>query len=181
MVDAGFDWVFVGIETPSIESLKETHKLQNTKRSLIESVHAIQNAGLLVYGGFIIGFDSDSEDIFDRQIEFITDAAIPVAMVGLLGALPGTPLFARLQDAGRLKGETFAGDNQCGYTNIVTILPQRTLSWRDIGESSRRIYTSGRSSLEHAAVICSPCLSLPSLTWASSPVHPTLQAQQYRQ
>ena len=78
----GSIWVSVGIETPSDESLKETQKLQNTKRSLIGSVHEIQNAGLLVYGGFIIGFDSDTEDIFDRQIEFITEAAIPVAMVG---------------------------------------------------------------------------------------------------
>ena len=141
MVNAGFDWVFVGIETPSVESLRETHKFQNTRRSLVESVHEIQNAGLLVYGGFIIGFDSDTENIFDRQIEFITEAAIPVAMVGLLGALPGTPLYRRLREEGRLKGETFAGDNQCGYTNIVTILPQRTLleGYRRIIE---KIYTS---------------------------------------
>ena len=140
MVEAGFDWVFVGIETPSVESLKETHKLQNTRRSLVESVHEIQNAGMLVYGGFIIGFDSDREDIFDRQVEFITEAAIPVAMVGLLGALPGTPLYQRLRDAGRLKGETFAGDNQCGYTNIETVLPERVLveGYRRILE---RIYT----------------------------------------
>ena len=95
---------------------------------------------MLVYGGFIIGFDSDREDIFDRQVEFITEAAIPVAMVGLLGALPGTPLYQRLRDAGRLKGETFAGDNQCGYTNIETVLPERVLveGYRRILE---RIYT----------------------------------------
>ena len=73
------------------ESLKETMKYQNTKRSLLDSVKLIQNTGLLVYGGFIIGFDNDTEDIFDRQIEFITQAAIPNAMVGLLVALPGTP------------------------------------------------------------------------------------------
>jgi radical SAM superfamily enzyme YgiQ (UPF0313 family) len=142
MVDAGFDWVFVGIETPSEEALKETQKYQNTRRSLVASVHAIQNAGLLVYGGFIIGFDSDTEDIFDRQIEFITEAAIPYAMVGLLGALPGTPLYSRLREAGRLKDETFAGDNQCGYTNIVTTLPRQKLleGYRRIIES---IYTTG--------------------------------------
>src|SRR3982750_2008437 len=87
-----------------------SQKFQNTKRSLIGSVRAIQNSGLLVYGGFIIGFDSDTDDIFDRQIEFINDAAIPYAMVGLLGALPGTPLYIRLEEEGRLKGSTFAGD-----------------------------------------------------------------------
>jgi hypothetical protein len=93
----------------------------------------LASRGLPEGGG--VGFE-----IFDRQIEFITDAAIPVAMVGLLGALPGTPLYQRLQAAGRLKGETFAGDNQCGYTNIETMLSQRVLveGYRRILE---RLYT----------------------------------------
>ncbi|HYY15786.1 MAG TPA: radical SAM protein, partial [Gammaproteobacteria bacterium] len=128
MVDGNFRWVFVGIETPSMESLNETMKYQNTKRSLLASVKVIQNAGLLVYGGFIIGFDNDTEDIFDRQIEFITQAAIPNAMVGLLVALPGTPLYKRMQETGRLKPDDYEGtSDQCGYTNIVTLLPARTL------------------------------------------------------
>jgi radical SAM superfamily enzyme YgiQ (UPF0313 family) len=128
MVDGNFKWVFLGIETPSMESLKETLKYQNMKRSLLDSVKAIQHAGLLVYGGFIIGFDNDTEDIFNRQIEFITQAAIPNAMVGLLVALPGTPLYKRLQETGRLKPDEYAGtSDQCGYTNIVTILPSRKL------------------------------------------------------
>jgi radical SAM superfamily enzyme YgiQ (UPF0313 family) len=128
MVDCQFRWVFVGIETPSLESLTETMKYQNTKRSLLESVKMIQNAGLLVYGGFIIGFDHDTEDIFDRQIEFITQAAIPNAMVGLLVALPGTPLYKRMQETGRLKPDEYEGtSDQCGYTNMVTRLPARQL------------------------------------------------------
>ena len=68
---------------------------------------AIQNAGLVVYAGFILGFDNDAPDIFDRQIEFINEAAISIAMVGLLVALPGTPLFKRMQETGRLKSARF--------------------------------------------------------------------------
>ena len=128
MVDCNFKSVFVGIETPSMESLNETMKYQNMNRSLLDSVKVIQNTGLLVHGGFIIGFDNDMEDIFDRQIEFITQAAIPNAMVGLLVALPGTPLYKRIQETGRLKPDGYGGTtDQCGYTNIVTILPARKL------------------------------------------------------
>src|SRR5262249_13748909 len=126
MVEANFRWVFLGIESPSLESLAETLKYQNMKRPLLASVEAIQSAGLSVFGGFIIGFDSDGEDIFDRQIEFIRRAAISNAMVGLLAALPGTPLYERMQQSGRLKPNRYEGD-QCGYTNIVTVLPERTL------------------------------------------------------
>lgn len=96
MVEARFIADFVGIETPSMESLKETRKFQNLRGSLVDSVKTIQRAGLMVWAGFIIGFDNDTEDIFDRQIEFITEAGIHVAMIGLLVALPGTPLFKRL-------------------------------------------------------------------------------------
>jgi radical SAM superfamily enzyme YgiQ (UPF0313 family) len=126
LVAASFHWVFVGIESPSVESLKETLKFQNTKRSLEDSVRAIQDAGLFVEGGFIVGFDSDTEDIFGRQIEFITRAAIAIASVGLLVALPGTPLFRRLREAGRLRADTFEGDGN-RHTNIVTKLPLRQL------------------------------------------------------
>jgi radical SAM superfamily enzyme YgiQ (UPF0313 family) len=124
MVAASFRWVFIGIETPSEEGLNETLKFQNTKRSLVESVRVIQNAGLFVDGGFILGFDSDTEDIFDRQIEFINQAAIAFAAVVLLVALPGTPLYRRLREAGRLKTDTIdpVGEHSA-YTNIITTLP----------------------------------------------------------
>ncbi len=102
MTDASFDRVFLGIETPAEESLKEAQKMQNTHRSLLESVRRIQSYGMEVMAGFIVGFDNDREDIFDRQVEFIQDSAIPLAMVGLLQALPGTQLYRRLQRKGRL-------------------------------------------------------------------------------
>jgi radical SAM superfamily enzyme YgiQ (UPF0313 family) len=102
MKDANFDRVFVGIETPAEDSLKEAHKTQNTHRSLLENVRSIQHYGMEVMAGFIVGFDNDPEDIFQRQVDFIRDSAIPLAMVGLLQALPGTQLYRRLLKEGRL-------------------------------------------------------------------------------
>ena len=96
MKAAGFIRVFLGIETPVEASLKEAQKLQNTRRSLLESVHHIQSYGIEVMAGFIVGFDNDPDDVFDRQVEFIDKSAIPLAMVGLLQALPGTQLYRRL-------------------------------------------------------------------------------------
>lgn len=111
MVQAGFNMVFLGIETPLIESLKETHKLQNVKKDLLMSVRTIQKKGMEVTGGFIVGFDSDPEDIFDRQIHFIQRAGIPAAMVGLLTALPNTQLFRRLKSENRLTDVFTSGNN----------------------------------------------------------------------
>jgi radical SAM superfamily enzyme YgiQ (UPF0313 family) len=102
MKDASFDRVFLGIETPAEESLKEAQKMQNTRRSLLENVRRIQRYGMEVMAGFIVGFDNDPEDIFDRQVNFIQESAIPLAMVGLLQALPGTQLYRRLQKEGRI-------------------------------------------------------------------------------
>lgn len=112
MVDAGFDMVFVGIETPDAESLKSCNKSQNLNIDLCTSIEKIQKSGIEVTGGFIVGFDNDTEDIFDRQITFIQQAGIPMAMIGILGALPGTQLFKRLEKEGRLKTDTsFSGNN----------------------------------------------------------------------
>jgi radical SAM superfamily enzyme YgiQ (UPF0313 family) len=105
MKDACFHRVFLGIETPVEASLKEAQKHQNTRRSLMESVHRIQGYGMEVMAGFIVGFDSDPEDIFDRQVEFIQESANPLAMVGLLLALPGTQLYRRLMREGRIVDE----------------------------------------------------------------------------
>lgn len=133
MVEAGFRGVFLGIETPSLEGLRETGKLQNARGSLLDSVRTIHRAGMVVHGGFIVGFDSDGEEIFDRQIDFIQNAAIPNAFVELLSAFPGTGLHARMEREGRLKQdvEDTLGD---GTTNIRTLLPERRLleGYRDV-------------------------------------------------
>jgi len=118
MVEAGFDTVFVGIETPSEEGLAECNKNQNQGRDLVESVKRLQRAGLQVQGGFIVGFDSDSPSIFQQQIDFIQKSGIVTAMVGLLQAPLGTRLYARMQKEGRLVDD-FSGDNADGSTNII--------------------------------------------------------------
>jgi radical SAM superfamily enzyme YgiQ (UPF0313 family) len=112
MVQAGFTKVFVGIETPSAEALQECHKLQNKGRDLVASVQTLQRAGLEVMGGFIVGFDSDSQDIFKRQFEFIQRSGVVTAMVGLLTALPQTRLYQRLMKEGRLETESSGNNTQ---------------------------------------------------------------------
>jgi radical SAM superfamily enzyme YgiQ (UPF0313 family) len=102
MVKSGFTSVFVGIETPNEESLAECSKFQNTNRDLIESIKKIQRAGLEVQGGFIVGFDSDPDTIFEKVISFIQESGIVTAMVGLLNAPKGTSLYHRLMNEGRL-------------------------------------------------------------------------------
>jgi radical SAM superfamily enzyme YgiQ (UPF0313 family) len=118
MVAAGFDQVFIGIETPEEASLTECNKRQNRSRDLIADVKRIQRAGLQVQGGFIVGFDNDPPMIFQRQIDFIQESGIVTAMVGLLQAVPGTKLHQRLGRQGRLLGDT-TGDNVDGTTNFI--------------------------------------------------------------
>jgi radical SAM superfamily enzyme YgiQ (UPF0313 family) len=110
MTDAGFDSVFVGIETPNADSLAECNKVQNQNRDLMASVKKMQAFGLQVSAGFIVGFDSDNRSVFDRIIGFIQDSGIAAAMVGLLNAPKGTQLYKRLKKEGRLTSE-FTGDN----------------------------------------------------------------------
>lgn len=126
MSDAGFDAVFIGIETPSEEGLVECNKTQNTKRNLVDDVKAIQRAGIQVQAGFIVGFDSDTPSIFQRQIDFIQQSGIVTAMVGMLQAPVGTRLYERMKQEGRLKGE-LSGDNVDGTTNIVPLMTLETL------------------------------------------------------
>jgi radical SAM superfamily enzyme YgiQ (UPF0313 family) len=97
MSDVNIRIVFIGIETPNEDSLRETGKLQNLRKggSIIDKVHRIQDAGLEVWSGQIVGFDHDGPDIFDRQIAFIQEARIVTSMVGMLSAIPKTPLHAR--------------------------------------------------------------------------------------
>jgi radical SAM superfamily enzyme YgiQ (UPF0313 family) len=126
MTRAGFNMVFVGIETPNEDSLAECSKKQNKGRDLVESVKRLQRAGLQVQGGFIVGFDSDPPSIFQQQIDFIQKSGIVTAMVGLLQAPPGTRLYERLRKEGRLT-EEISGDNVDGSTNIIPAMGLETL------------------------------------------------------
>jgi radical SAM superfamily enzyme YgiQ (UPF0313 family) len=119
---AHFAWVFIGIESPDAESLRETKKYQNTRRDMLSSVRHIYSHGIEVLGGFIVGFDNDTIDTFDRQYEFIMQSGIQTAMLGLLTALPKTPLYERLQNEGRL----IAGVSDAENTRLATnIIPKR--------------------------------------------------------
>jgi radical SAM superfamily enzyme YgiQ (UPF0313 family) len=120
MRDAGFNEIFIGIETPSQAGLKETGKAQNLKVDMAAAIRTIQRYGMEVMGGFILGFDSDQEDIFQRQIDFIQRAAIPKAMIGLLTALPGTRLYDRLQSQGRITTESAGNNTHHMTTNFET-------------------------------------------------------------
>ena len=114
MAQAGFRMVFLGIESPNPEALKLTKKTQNIRRGdgdfLLHAVRAIQRKGIEVSGGFILGLDGDGPEVFEAQVAFIQEAGIPRAMVGLLTALRGTDLYARLEAEGRLLGEA-SGNN----------------------------------------------------------------------
>jgi radical SAM superfamily enzyme YgiQ (UPF0313 family) len=115
MVDAGFNAVFVGIETPNEDSLEECAKNQNRHRDLPAAVRKLHNAGLEVQGGFIVGFDSDPSSIFKTQINFIQKTGIVTAMVGLLNAPPGTRLYQRLKKEDRILGNFDGSNTDCNF------------------------------------------------------------------
>ena len=126
MIKAEFNRVFIGIETPNEESLTECNKFQNTNRDLVASVKKIQNHGLEVMGGFIVGFDNDPLSIFKSQINFIQNSGIVTAMVGLLNAPRGTRLYQRLKQENRLlKG--ISGDNTDCSINFIPKMDYETL------------------------------------------------------
>lgn len=118
MREARFNKVFVGIETPIAECHRAAGKMQNAKADLLASVRRIQEHGMEVMGGFIVGFDQDSPDVFEKQIDFIREAAIPVSMVGLLTALPNTQLWRRLSGEGRILRESM-GNNTEALLNFI--------------------------------------------------------------
>ena len=126
MVRAGFVRIFIGIESPNTESLDECNKVQNKNRDLVAAVKRIQNQGLEVMGGFIVGFDNDSPSIFKAQIDFVQKSGIVTAMVGLLNAPRGTRLYQRLKKENRLL-ETFSGDNTDLSLNFIPRMDKDTL------------------------------------------------------
>ncbi len=121
LAEAGFNSLFVGIETPNDSSLKECGKNQNLKRDMIDSIRRLQAKGFIVSGGFIVGFDNDTPSIFDQQIKFIRESGIVSAMVGVLNAPTGTKLFKRMKKERRLI-EGWSGNNMDGSINFVPIM-----------------------------------------------------------
>jgi radical SAM superfamily enzyme YgiQ (UPF0313 family) len=126
MSSANFFKVFLGLETPDKESLKECGKYQNSSRNLVEAVHTIHKQGMQVMGGFIVGFDNDTETIFESQITFIQQIGVVTAMVGVLTALPQTRLWKRLKAEGRLLGGA-TGENTDGVLNFMPRMGVETL------------------------------------------------------
>jgi radical SAM superfamily enzyme YgiQ (UPF0313 family) len=126
MVQAGFSRVFVGIETPDEQSLAECNKTQNHNRNLIQCVQTIQKAGIEVSAGFIVGFDNDRQNIFQRQIDFIQKSGIITAMVGLLNAPSRSRLYRRLEEEGRIL-HSFSGDNTDYSINFIPAMSREIL------------------------------------------------------
>jgi radical SAM superfamily enzyme YgiQ (UPF0313 family) len=126
MVSAGFHRVFIGIETPVPESLREAQKYQNTHGDLVEMVRTVQRSGMEVMGGFIVGFDNDPQEIFQLQYDFIQKTGIAAAMVGLLTALPKTQLYHRLLGEGRLDTKS-TGNNTEAVLNFIPKLDREFL------------------------------------------------------
>ena len=124
MIDAGFRHIFIGIETPDENGLKESRKNQNLKRNQLENIVKLHHAGFIISGGFIVGFDTDTPSIFQKQIEFIQQSGIPLPIVNIMKAPPGTELFDRIKREGRLSKE-FAFTE--GETNIVPMMDEKIL------------------------------------------------------
>ena len=141
MVAAGFKKVFLGLETPNAESLRECRKVQNLRGDLASSVRTIQQAGIEVMGGFIVGFDSDEPDIFQRQFEFIQTTGVVTAMVGLLQALPNSRLYKRLAGEGRLRSRS-TGDNTSAGFNFEPRLDREFLL-ENYRKLMQRLYEPG--------------------------------------
>ncbi len=145
--DAHFQWVFIGIESPDEASLRETKKLQNTRQDILASIRNIYSHGIEISAGMIIGFDNDTMETFEKQYQFVTASGIQAAMIGLLTAIPKTPLYERLKKDGRLITEASGQDNcklgtnimpkQMGYDEMVSgyrALHHRLLTHRNIAD-----------------------------------------------
>ncbi len=134
---AGFGWVFLGIESPDVTSLLETKKFQNTRQDMLSAVRRIYATGIEVLGGFIVGFDNDTTETFEQQYRFITQSGIQGAMVGLLTALPKTPLYYRLEREGRLLPGANDSDNTKQGTNVIPL----RMKYDEMIERYRGLYT----------------------------------------
>jgi radical SAM superfamily enzyme YgiQ (UPF0313 family) len=136
MREAHFAWVFIGVETTDEATLKLSRKTQNAGSDMLGALRRIYAHGIDVLGGFVVGFDNDTIETFEHQRRFIAESGIQAAMVGLLTALPRTPLYERLREEGRLIERAADGDNTRLGTNIV---PKR-MSYDAMVAGYRRLY-----------------------------------------
>lgn len=137
--EANFEWVFIGIESPDEESLKETLKLQNTRQDLLTSVRKIYSYGIDILAGFIIGFDHDTVETFEKQYQFIQKSGIQAAMIGLLTAIPKTPLYERLEKEGRLITERHGSDTTNNTKLRTNVIPKQ-MAYDEMIERYRTLY-----------------------------------------
>jgi radical SAM superfamily enzyme YgiQ (UPF0313 family) len=127
MVQAGFRIVFMGIETPDVESLAVANKEQNTRQSLLESCNKITRAGLQIMSGFILGFDGERKDAGQRIQAFVEETGIPQAHLNLLQALPNTAMWTRLKQEGRLKEGSMGFMAAASQKELMNFVPTRPL------------------------------------------------------
>jgi radical SAM superfamily enzyme YgiQ (UPF0313 family) len=128
--------MFLGVETPRKAGLRETLKMQNVATDLVSAIKAIQSYGMVTVAGMIIGFDTDDAAIFEDQYVFLQEAGVPIVMLGLLQAIPRTPLYERLERTGRLRSPT-QGNNTLSFTNIEPIC----MSYDELVNGYRTLFT----------------------------------------
>jgi radical SAM superfamily enzyme YgiQ (UPF0313 family) len=133
---AGMEWVFIGIESPDEASLKEAQKFQNTRQDILSSVRTVYAHGIDILAGFIVGFDHDTVQTFDRQHDFIVQSGIQASMIGLLTAAPKTPLYARLQNEGRI----IEGANSADNTKLATNVMPKGMSMEELVTGYQRLH-----------------------------------------
>jgi len=141
LLEAGFRHVFIGIETPEEEALKVSRKNQNLKRNQLEDIHTLHKAGFIISGGFIVGFDTDTESVFQRQVDFIQASGIPLPIVNILKAPPGTELYDRMKREGRISRDFAFAE---GETNLVPVMDEEAL-YKGFLQVTENIYTPQKS------------------------------------
>jgi len=137
MREANVTEAFIGVESPRKSSLKEARKLQNVASNMVEAIKTVQSYGMVTVAGMIVGFDGDDEGIFEDQYEFLHAAGIPIVMLGILQAIPRTPLYDRLQEAGRLRSPA-QGNNTLSFTNVEPL----QMSYEQLINGYRELFCS---------------------------------------
>lgn len=141
MADANFTRLFIGVETPNKDSLKEVNKTQNYRKDMGESIRKIQSYGMAIRAGMIVGFDHDSPRIFDEQLDFIAETNIPLVMTSILQAPIGTPLWKKLYQEERiLESQKFSGPGQRSSTNIIPVSMSRAELYQGLSYLQGRLF-----------------------------------------